>query len=154
MNCETIQYDAGLLSIVHAAHRSCGQKVSPGRSEKCYVWNGAANFLVFWNEALCMHLRMFVKNPCLLSGFTSFAKLIEGNVSCLQMQYDRMDTANLRFDVKTCYWHLARRKSKSEPEKNPTDMWMKIMLNSGSAIMYLFSVNKACAKLWSHAIFI
>lgn len=50
-----------------------------------------------------MHLRMFVKNPCLLSGFTSFPKLIEGNVSCLQMQYDRMDTANLSFDVKTCY---------------------------------------------------
>lgn len=60
-------------------------------------------FSFFENGALCMHVGMFVKNPCLLSGFTSFPpKLREGNVSCLQIQYDRLDTANLSFHVKTC----------------------------------------------------
>lgn len=36
-------------------------------------WSGKLSlFFSFWNGALCMHVGMFVKNPCLLSGFTSF----------------------------------------------------------------------------------
>lgn len=36
-NYISIQYDSELLSIVHAAHRQSGQKVSLGHSEKCYI---------------------------------------------------------------------------------------------------------------------
>lgn len=39
---------------------------------KYYTLNGAGNVGFFWNRAFCMHAGMFVKNPCLLSGFTSF----------------------------------------------------------------------------------
>lgn len=59
-------------------------------------------FSFFENGALCMHAGMFVKKP--LSAVRLHLlppKLGEGNVRCLQIQYDRLDTANLSFHVKT-----------------------------------------------------
>lgn len=46
-----------------------------------------------------------------------FSLIWEENVSCLQRQYDRLDTANLSLHVKTCQWHLTERKGMSDQKR-------------------------------------
>lgn len=107
-------YDLGLLSIAHVAHRRCGQKVSSGHSEKYYRLNGAANFLFFeTGHYVCMWWCLLKTLVCRQAS-PPFPELGDGNVSCLQIHYDRLDTANLSFHVKTCQWHWTRGKSLSD----------------------------------------
>lgn len=117
---------------MHAAHR---QKVSSGRSEKYYALNGAANFLFFeMGHYVCMW-GCLLKTLVCCQASPPFPKLGEGNISCLQIHYDRLDTANLSFHVKTCQWHLTGRESmsdlkcfqKKKKKKTPADMWMKTL---------------------------
>lgn len=131
--CVTIQYDSALLSIAHAARWSCGQKVSSGRSEKYYTLNGAANFLFFETGHYVCMWGCLLKTLVCCQASPPFPELGEGNVSCLQIHYDRLDTANLSFHVKTCQWHLAGRKSMSDlkcfqkGKNKAADMWMKTL---------------------------
>lgn len=66
---------------------------------------------------------MFVKKPlvcCQASTpppSTPHRSSGKGNVSCLQIDCDRLDSANLSFPVKTCQWHLSWKRGGGKEER-------------------------------------
>lgn len=102
-------------------------------------WSGNVSDIYFCNGTLCMYVEMFGTPPppppprhhlhfgCQAS--PPFLELGDGNVSCLQIRSDRLDTANLSLHVET---RQGRKEKRADPllkcfqtENRSADAWMK-----------------------------
>lgn len=114
LNHSLKQWDVELLSVVQDVGRRDPQGYQQNSTqlmERQHFWH----FGFFGgNGTLCMHVEMFVNPPpqplhvgCQAS--PPSLELGDGNVSCLQIRSDRLDTANLSLHVET--------RQKTKPEK-------------------------------------